>query len=130
MVRLKVGWMLMAGAMAIGSLLLTPQETEAGWGRFYRPPARAYRYAYRPVMPHHRAIAPVVVPRAVYRPVAPVVASPYRSGYRAYSPYYSGYRGYSPAIRAYHGYSPYSSGYRGISVNIGYGVAPIGYLGY
>ena len=117
---LKLRWCLMIGAFALGSLAVTPQQSEAGWGYAYRAPVRAYRYAYRPVVPYYPAVAPVVVARPVYRPVAPVVAAPYYSGYRGYSPYYSGYSGYSP----------YASGYRGISVNIGYGVAPVGYLGY
>lgn len=130
MTRIKFRWVFMAGAVLLGSLTVTPQKTQAGWGYAYRAPVRAYRHAYRPAVPYRRAVASVVVPRAVYRPVAPVVAAPYHSGYRGYSPSYPAYRGYSPYTSGYRGYSPYTSGYRGLNVTIGYGVAPVGYLGY
>lgn len=117
MTGLKLRRVMMVGAIALSFAAFTPQKSEAGWGYgFYRAPVRAYRPAvrYRPVVPV------AVVPRAVYRPIAPVAVVPHYSGYRGYSPYYSGYRGYSP----------YTSGYRGVGVSVGFGIAPVGYIGY
>lgn len=114
MIGMKWRSVMLAGAVLMATSAFVPEKAEAGWGYgFYRPPVvRAYRprVAYRPVVRAYRpVVAPVPyvvpVPRPVYRP-----AVPYHAGY---SPYYSGYRGYG-----------------GVSVNIGYGVAPVGYIGY
>lgn len=112
MIGMKWRSVLLAGAVLLASSAFVPAKTEAGWGYgFYRPPVvRAYRprVAYRPVVRAYRPVVavPYVVPapRAIYR--APVS---YRAGY---SSYYGGY------------------GYGGVSVNVGYGVAPVGYIGY
>jgi hypothetical protein len=116
MIGMKWRSILLAGVVLLATTAFVSEKTEAGWGYgFYRPPVvRSFRprVAYRPVVRAYRpVITPVPymvpVPRPVYGP-----AVPYRSGYRGYSPYYSGY------------------GYGGVSVNLGYGVAPVGYIGY
>lgn len=110
MIGMKWRSILLAGAVLMASSAFMPAKTEAGWGYgFYRAPVvRAYR------------------PRVVYRPVVrayrPVVAVPYvapapRPVYQVPTPYQAGY-------------SSYYGGYGGVSVNIGYGVAPVGYIGY
>ncbi|SMP73892.1 hypothetical protein SAMN06265222_11740 [Neorhodopirellula lusitana] len=124
----KTRSMLIAGAVTLAIVATMPEKADAAWGYGYgygyrAPVARAYRpayvarpvyaprpvaYAYRaPVRVYRPAVAYVApVPRRVYRPVVPVAPV-------AVTPYYSGYRGYG-----------------GVSVNIGYGVAPVGYIGY
>lgn len=115
MIGMKWRSILLAGAMLLASSVFMSAKTEAGWGYgYYRAPVvRAYRprVAYRPVV---RAYRPVVaVPYVVPAP-RPVYRTPV---YRAPVPYHAGY-------------SSYYGGYGGVSVNIGYGVAPVGYIGY
>jgi len=92
---------ILAAVVVLGSMsFLGGNQAEAGWGHFYRPSAPVYRPAFRPVyrpayrVAYRAAYRPLVpaplrrvarVPRAVYRsivPVAPVVTTPYYSGFR------------------------------------------------